>query len=152
MIKVALADICDGAALHTAAPFNGERVLVVSNYHEVHGAFKATTILVQSTTIVAEPDLGAGIILTSFVISARKKNLAIVTLSMTDGVNTEEVFSAELTNEAVNMAATGLIGWRGWDNARMELTLSGADTNVHVTLGYTKVPHSVDYEAWDANR
>ena len=153
MLKVALGDFADGESLHTHNPFNGDKIFVVTSYHEEHGAFKATSVTTQAATpiIVTAPDIGGAIIITSMLISGRKKNLAVMTIDFTDGTNTEEVFQAELTNEAVNLAAQ-MVGWRGWVNARLELTLTGADTPVTVTMGYTKIPKGEDFTVWDAKR
>ena len=153
MLKTALADILSGEGLHTHQPFDGDHLLVVSNYHEEHGAFKATSVTTQAQTpiIVTEPDNGGAIIITSMLISGRKKNLAVMTVDFTDGTNTEEVFQAELTNEAVNLAAQ-MVGWKGWVGARLELTLTGADTPVTVTMGYTKIPKGDDFTTWNAKR
>ena len=54
-------------------------------------------------------------------------------------------------SEAVNLAAQ-MVGWRGWVNARLEMTLSGTDAPVTVTMGYTKIPNGEDFANWDAKR
>ena len=75
-----------------------------------------------------------------------------MTVQFTDGVNTETVFSAELTNEAVNLSVPVAEGWRGWMDARLEVVLSGADTVVNVTSAYIKVTGAITFSEWDGLR
>lgn len=152
MWRIILADAKTGDALHTHAPFDGEEILVVTSFHEEHGQFKPVTLTAQGTAVVTQPDPGGAIVITSFLISARKKNLSVVTLRFTDGANTENIFSAELTNDAVNMPVSFVPGWRGWEDARLEVVLTGADTTVNVTAGYTKIPGSKEFSEWDGLR
>lgn len=152
MLKVAIGDFVDGDGLYTNSPYNGERILATSSYHETNGVFKAVTRTTQGTTIITEPVLGAAVVITGILVTARKSNLAVITMQLTDDVQTETLFSAELANEAFNVPITIPYGWRGWVNARLELVLSVADATVNVTTTYTKIPTGEDYTTWDAKR
>lgn len=142
----------NGQALLTQKPFNGEELLAFSSFHEQHGVFKAVSLAAEGTQIVSSPDPGGALVLTSFLVSAKKKTASVLILQVTDGVQTESIFEALLTNEAVNMPVPLVGGWRGWKDARLEVVLTGADTDVRVTAGYTKIREGEEYSAWDARR
>ena len=138
--------------LHASSPHDDKNVcLVTTNYFEAHGTFKSVAITSTEVNIVSQPNLGQGIIVDSMLLNARKHNGKDITIQMTDGVNTEVIFTADLTNQDLTLTHNVPHGWKGWENARLEV-VSGSTKQVSITLGYAKFPKALSYSAWDKLR
>ena len=150
-LKVNLVHGKTGKDYHVNSPNTDDVCLVVTNYLESHGTFKSVTITSTGAIIVSQPDNGKGIIVDSLLLNARKHNAKDVTIQMTDGTNTETIFTADLTNQDLTLAHSIPHGWKGWKDARLEV-ISGSTKQVSVTLGYAKFPNADEFGVWDNNR
>lgn len=151
-VKVNLTFGPDKQALHCARPFDDNTLLVVTDYFEAHGIFKTAQISTATTTEIAAPSLGGCIIVTNILLSAEKQNSGTVAVEFDDGVNTEILYAAALTNSAVNISVNMPHGWRGWANATIKV-ISNSTSPTSITVGYVKLTQgSETYEAWDARR
>ena len=150
-LKVNLVHGKTGKDYHVASPHTDDICLVVTNYLEAHGAFKAVAITSTGVNIVSQPNNGQGIIVDSILLNARKHTNKDVTIQMTDGTNTETIFTADLTNQDLTLAHSIPHGWKGWKDARLEV-ISGSTKQVSVTLGYAKFPNADEFGVWDNNR
>ncbi|MCK5013204.1 MAG: hypothetical protein KAS66_05250 [Candidatus Omnitrophica bacterium] len=151
MIEAKLIDGLTGDALHTHDPYGHGSMLAVTNFHEAHGSFKATQSTSAQTITLTEPSVGGALAISSLLISARKSQGNSITIRFTDETNTEVVFAQLLTNLDVSVPIAITHGWRGWKDARLELTTTGTD-QVNITVGYSKLERGVPFDAWDAMR
>lgn len=152
-IKTILRSSKNGEPLYTAKPFNGKEILITANYHNVHGSWRDVATTSATTTIVAEPDSEGYLVLTYLEVSAEKNNSGVVTIQVTDGVNTEIIFERKLATQPL-VAEIDFSGSRiaGWKNARLEMVTSGASFDANALVAYTKLPDGPDFSEWDANR
>jgi len=127
--------------------------LAVARTAETQGVFKSTNRTTTGTSIITAPDSGGAIVLTDLLISTDKVNNATVVVRFTDGTNTIEIFSANVTDAPVNLSIPFAGNWKGWKNARLELvTVNTVD--VTVAVGYYKIGNEFadGYTEWDAKR
>ena len=150
-IKANLTHGPNGAVLHAAQPFDLHTILVTTGYFETHGVFKTAQITTATTTDIASPSLGGYLIVTNILLSAEKQNGGTVIVEFDDGVNTEILYSAVLTNSAVNISVSIPHGWRGWENASVKV-VSNSVSPTSITIGYVKLIGGDAYAAWDARR
>lgn len=150
MINLSLADRATGKDLHICETTYGS-LLVTSNLAQAHGTFKSETRSAAGTSIITEPDPGHSIILTDLIISSDRVNAATFTVRFTDGTNTVNIFSGDVTDAPINLASPLSGRWQGWKDARVELVTVGLVT-VTVSCGYYKVDTGLDYAEWDSLR
>ncbi len=129
--------------------------LHVLNYRQVHGVWKSVTWTTTKTaTAIATPENGGSIEITDLFFSALKASGSTVTLTLTDGTNTETWITVLLTNEAVriNHAIQGRM--QGWRDAILKYTVADATSKGSITVGYVKhdSDDSEDYSVWDSRR
>jgi hypothetical protein len=137
---------------HSASPHDDNICQVVTGFFEAHGVFKHVQATVASTTEITAPNIGDAIIITSILMRARKRaGGGTVTLQFSDGVNTEVVFAADVTNDAVTLSFAPPGGWRAWKDAAMQV-VTDQDFIVDITVGYAKVPTADEFAVWDAKR
>ncbi len=130
--------------------------LAVLNYRQVHGQWKSVTWTnAQVTaTAIAAPEAGGSIEITDILFTALKTSSGTVTLTVTDGSNTETVVTFLLTNEAVRMTHSVQGRMQGWRDASVKYTVAGANSTGSITLGYVKhdVASTEDYSVWNSKR
>jgi len=131
---------------HVAVPLLG-----VVTMAEAHGKFKSVDGTSAATTIVTAPSNDGSITVTDIILSAEKKNGGTVTLQFTDGVNTEIIFKAPVTDAQIALAIPIKGCMCGWKDARLEV-VTVTDFIYSVTAGYYKQKTGVDYPEWDALR
>ncbi len=129
--------------------------LHVLNYRQVHGVWKSITWTTTMTaTAIATPIKGGSIELTDLFFSALKANGSIVTLTFSDGTNTETLITVLLTNEPVRLTHAVQGRMQGWRNAVLYYTVTGANSDGSITIGYVKhdSDDSEDYSVWNSRR
>jgi len=121
---------------------------------KAHGRFKTVGFTVQATAIMAQPESGGSIELTDMIATFEKKNLGVVTIRFYDGTNEALIAKATLTDGPFNGVASFVGRWRGWANAYVDATVSGADTIGMVAIGYVKHQKlgTQSYEEWTGDR
>jgi len=150
-IKSAIYDPATRLVWHAAKSFNGHLLQVVSSYFEIHGVFKTSLITTATTTDLAMPPNGGALVVTNILIGAAKKVGGTVDIIYSDGVNTETLYEADLTNNSVNLSVSIPHGWRGWEDAVLQC-VTNSTARVSVTVGYIHIPIGEQFSAWDAKR
>lgn len=134
-------------------PTGKEEVLIIEDYVTAFSTFKSVSPTAISTTIVIQPEASGSVAITDILLTAKRKNSAVVSLRFTDGVNTEVLYAADVTNAELYMTHTVKGRMQGWKGARVELVIAGANVDVNCTLVYMKMPVStLEYTDWDALR
>ena len=130
--------------------------LSVLTYKQKYGQWKSITWSNEqvAATAIATPISGGSIELTDLFFSALKATGSTVTLTLTDGTNTETLLTVLLTNEAVrlNHAVSGRM--KGWADAALKYAVTGANSSGSITVGYIKntKPESQPYDVWNSER
>jgi len=129
--------------------------LHVLNYRQVHGVWKSVTwTTTKAATAIATPSAGGSIEITDFFFSALKATGSTVTLTITDGTNTETLITVLLTNEAVRLTHAIQGRMQGWADGVVKYAVTGANSSGSITLGYVK--HDKDdtepYSIWNSRR
>lgn len=134
----------------------GEYALSVLNYRQKFGVWQAVswTSAQVAATAIATPVEGGSIELTDLFFTAIKVNAGTVTITMSDGVETETLVTILLTNEAVRMTHSVQGKMQGWRNAKLYYTVAGANSTGAITIGYVKHDknNSEDYSVWNSRR
>lgn len=130
-----------------------KQIPLTHTYGSLNGSFKAVTRSAAGTTIITEPDLNGGIVLTDLIITTDKVALATVTVRFTDDVETINIITGNVNDAPMNLAISFAGRWQGWKNARLELVTVAAVTAT-VACGYFKVSENdvLSYSAWNAKR
>ncbi len=130
--------------------------LHVLNYRQVHGVWKSVTWSSEqiAATAIATPDDGGSIEITDLFFSALKASGSTVTLTLTDGTNTETWITVLLTNEAVRITHAVQGRMQGWRDAVLKYTVSGSNSSGSITIGYVKhdSDDTEDYSVWNSRR
>lgn len=130
--------------------------LSVLNYRQVHGQWKSVIWSSEqvAATAIATPMPRGSIEITDIFFSALKAAGSTVTLTFTDGTNTETLITVLLTNEAVRLTHSVQGRMQGWRNAIVKYTVADANSSGSMTIGYIKHDEvsSEDYSVWDARR
>ena len=82
-----------------------------------------------------------------------KVNATTATVKITDGSNTVDVISADLTDAPCNIAISFAGHWQTWKACRVDLVTTGVVTAT-LALGYFRIPWdtAMGYGEWDALR
>ena len=130
--------------------------LHVLNYRQVHGVWKSVTWSSEqvAATAIATPVAGGSIEITDLFFSALKAAGSTVTLTLTDGTNTETWIEVLLTNEAVRITHAVQGRMQGWRNAILKYTVAGSNSSGSITVGYVKHNRedSEGYNIWNSRR
>lgn len=152
MIKSNLVDSGSGDELYIACCTN-KKVLITQTHAQIAGVFKSKTLNAAGTIIVAEPSSEGCIVLTDLILTSDKTANAAITVQFTDGTHTIPIVEADITDAPINIATSFAGYWRGWEDARLELVVTGG-INATATLaaGYFKLQDSMLYSEWDSLR
>lgn len=130
--------------------------LSVLNYRQKHGVWKAVswTNAQVTATPIATPVPGGSIEITDIFFTATKVSAGTVTITVSDGTNTETLVTILLTNEAVRMTHQVQGKMQGWRDAKVYYTVAGANSTGAITVGYVKhsKADSEDYAVWNTRR
>lgn len=129
--------------------------LSVLTYKQKYGQWKSVTwTTTQAATPIATPVSGGSIEITDIFFSALKAVGSTVTLTVSDGTNTETLITVLLTNEAVRLTHAVQGRMKGWRDAVLYYTVSGANSTGSITIGYIKntKPESQPYDVWNSER
>lgn len=153
MIKVRLIGPGGDSDLHTVPSkfVLGVDTLITVSPGFAHGVFKATTVAVAGTSIIAAPDPGGRIILTDLILTTDKTANSSVAVNFEDGTNTVTIVGADSANAPVNLAIPFAGNWEGWVDARVEMVVV-ADVAATLALGYTKLSSGLAFAEWDGLR
>ncbi len=158
MLNVSLINPLNKKALHIEEAYKptvevtGEEVTpVIMTGAQAHGTFKSASRSSAGTTILATPKANGALILTDLILGTDKVNASTVAVRVTDGSQTETIFSTNLTDAPANLAIGFAGRWQGWRDARVELVTTG-NVSATVSIGYIKVPVGYPYEEWDSLR
>lgn len=150
MIKTVLAHSATGKALHTDTS-DGREILVVTNENFIHGTFRSVSRLTAGISIITEPLGDGSIALTDLIVSTDKTNNAVITVRLTDDVETIPIFVGFTTDAPISIAISFNGRWEGWKNARVEMETTLA-LNATVALGYYRLERGDQFSVWDARR
>ncbi len=158
-IKAVVTDAKTRKAIHTHKVLSevidtvdGDEIyLVTAGFLQTHGTFKSASRSTAGTTIITSPNGNGSLILSDLIIGTDKVNGASVTVRLTDGTNTINIFSTVVTDAPANLALSMAGRWQGWRDARIELVTVGT-VAATVSVGYVKVPVSSPYSEWDSYR
>jgi len=130
--------------------------LSVLTYKQKHGQWKSITWTNEqvAATAIATPVSGGSIELTDLFFSALKATGSTVTLTLTDGTNTETLITVLLTNEAARLTHSVSGRMKGWRDAVLKYAVTGANSSGSITVGYIKntKPESQPYDVWNSER
>ena len=130
--------------------------LAVLNYRQVHGVWKTVTWSAEqvAATAIATPCEGGSIEITDIFFNAVKSAGSTVSITMTDGTETETLISILLTNDVARIAHSVQGRMRGWRDAVVKYTVADANSSGAITLGYIKhcPESSQDYSVWNSER
>lgn len=131
---------------------DGQKVLATTDPLKFFGRFK-TFLFTSATTneILVEPLSGGSLFITDLVVFARQQTGREIQVNLTDGTNTEFLFDANLNNEPIHFGITFGGRWRGWRDARIEVT-SDSTQRYSIGIGYVKTKTGEEYATWDARR
>ena len=131
-------------------------VLHVLNYRQVYGVWKSVTWSSEqvAATAIATPVAGGSIEITDLFFSALKATGSTVTLTLTDGTNTQTWINVLLTNEAVRLTHSVQGRMQGWRDAVLKYTVTDANSSGSIMVGYIKhsPDDSEDYSVWNSRR
>lgn len=131
---------------------NGQKYIGTADAFRFFGRFQTFVFEVATTNeVLVLPLPGGSIFLTDLIVNARAQTNREITISLTDGTQTETLFDANLNSDAVRFSASFSGRWRGWEDARIEVTCS-ATNRYSIGVGYVKTRSSEKYAAWDAAR
>lgn len=142
-----------GKLLHTEVI--GEHThLVTVDHARTNSQFKSTTFTGATTQTVVTPPKGQVIVMTDFLISAKKFSAGELKIQFTDGTDTVDIFVQDVTDLPVYLAFSPVGRWRGWKDARIDIVVVGDDTDPTVALGYyfLKGEGVLTFADWDAQR
>ena len=70
------------------------------------------------------------------MLSVEKLTSGSVTIRLTDGSDTVDIFTAIVTDAPVNLAFSPAGRWRGWKDARIDIVSVGNNIDGSVSMGY----------------
>ncbi len=131
------------------------KILCVQAPGKAFGVFKSQKFTATTAgTSMAKP-LGDGSVeLTDLIISFEKKTGAEVTIQFNDDTRTELIWFGDLQDAPISFGMSFAGNWQGWQNARVEVVIAGANLDGSVGIGYIKrfKKDSLVYGEWDARR
>jgi len=129
-----------------------ERILAVADAATLHGVWKTASRASSGTTQVVLPRLPtSSLIITDIMLSGDKKSGSTITIRVTDGSNTEDVFTLDMTDASAFIAANFKGRIQTWAGARVDMETTATAT-VNMLIGYTHIPTGLPYAEWDARR
>jgi hypothetical protein len=152
MLKVALATI-DDKEVYCVGELCDQHILVTQPIHTFDGRFKSASRSTTGTSIVCEPIPRSSLLLTDLIVTTDRVALSTVTVRFTDGVNTENIITANTNDAPINFAIAFNGRWQGWKDARVELVTVN-NVTVTAACGYMKmgVNHTLEYAEWTSER
>ncbi len=154
MIGLVLRDALTKAALAVASTAWG-KVLCVQAPGKQFGVFKAQKFTgITTGTKMADPHGDGSVELTDLMVSFEKKTSAEVTIRFNDGSNTELIWFGDMQDAPISFGIAFNGNWQGWQNAYVEVVISGAGLDGSVAIGYIKrlKKDSLKYVEWNARR
>lgn len=160
MIKVVGVSPFSKRALHVekvrepVTTLTGEEVIPVTySVMASHGTFRAVQTTTEGTSIIVSPPSAGSILLTDLFLSSNKVNNAVITIRFNDGTYTVPIIAPAVTDAPANLASSLAGRWQGWQDARLELVVSGGTGHqITASAGYVKMPFGLPYLEWDARR
>ncbi len=135
------------------SPQGTEEIFVVEDYVTAFGTFQTNTLTSAGTVTVVTSPLQGSIAVTDIIISAEKAaSGAEIELRFTDGTDNQTLIKQDVGNQNLEFSHTVKGRMQGWKDARLDLILTSANTNVFVTVGYVPLPTGLDFTSWDALR
>ena len=130
--------------------------LATLNYRQMYGQWKTVTRSAEqvAATAIATPEEGGSIEITDLFFNAIKAAGSTVTITMTDGTNTETLISILLTNDVARVAHSIQGRMQGWADDAVKYTVADANSSGEITLGYVKHSREStdDYDVWNSRR
>ena len=128
----------------------------VLSYKQKYGQWRSVSWINAQVTAaaIATPIAGGSIEITDIIITALKTSAGTVTLTVSDGTNTETLVTLLLTNEAVRLTHAVQGRMQGWRDAVLKYTVADANSSGSLTIGYIKhsPDSSEDYSVWNSKR
>ena len=152
MIKTTLVDSGTGKQVKILPGLLGFETLVVATMPQLVGTFKAASSTIQTVTNIVTPDADGSLLITDILVSTGKSVGNTLVINFTDGSNTIKIMQFELT-VAVQFGQSFIGCWRGWSDARIDMSADAAFTAT-VAIGYVKIPKisTLKYSEWDKLR
>jgi len=153
MIRTNLVRMSDKKELCTLAGYCPNPTLITHTYGQLEGNFKSTVLAAADTYELVKKSGDEAIVLTDLIVSAEKKNSGTISIQFNDGVNTEGIVLATVTDAPINIAIPFIGHWQGWKGAYLEAITSQAIAGC-VAVGYFRLPEdkALSYSAWNSKR
>ena len=153
MLKTNIIASRNGKEIHTYDGYDGEPVLVTTTHGAEHGHFKAATRVAAGTTTVIDARSNDAINFTDLILTTDRVQAATATVTITDGVNSETLIAADVTDAPCNIALSFAGNWTTWRGCYVNLVTVGAVTAT-LALGYYRIPQdkAMAYGEWDGHR
>lgn len=153
MIKSQLIASRSGKELHSYDGYDGEPVLVTTTHGSHKGNFVTATRSTAGTTTIITQQGEDAIFFTDLILTTDKVNATTATVTITDGVNSEVVIAADLTDAPCNIAIPFAGHWQTWRGCYVTFVTVGVVTAT-LALGYFRIPwnKALSYEKWNALR
>lgn len=148
-----LIDAATKKALAVASTAWG-KVLCVQSPGKEFGTFNSTTLGALDTFVLAETMGDGGIELTDLLLTTEKKAAAVITVRFYDGTNAVNVLTAYPQDLPISIALNFAGNWAGWQNAHVEVVVTGAAALGSCAIGYIKrlKGDTLKYTDWIARR
>jgi len=156
MLKTTLMAMKDGKELQNYEGVDGSVCLGVMTYAEANGHFNSEVSTANETTEMISVRSKDAFSLTDVIVQTDKANGGIVTLRITDGVETETLVSGSFNDAPISLALSVQGRMESWEGTWLELVTASTAGNhtVTCTVGYFRVPEATarTYQVWDYER
>jgi len=152
-IKSRLISPDDGRDYHYHIGPQGEPILITQSHGSLAGTFATKTFTAANTYNLIAQKGDKGIVLTDMIVTTEKRTSGSVTLNMTDGVNTEVIYSGVCNDAPINLAIAFAGHWAGWRGTYLDIVVAAATVG-SVSVGYYRSnrTYTLSRTQWVANK
>ena len=153
MVKTILVASKSNHELQNYVGVDGTTCLGVMTFAQANGHFNSEYRSSAGTSILIPVRGKDAINITDIMIMTDKVNAATVTVIVTDGVESEQLAAADVTNAPVAVALAMQGRWESWQGTWVELVTTGV-VKANVSIGYYRVPEGTarTYAVWNSER